>query len=54
MTNETQNARASITISPLAGLFWVVVFMSCAATGNCSACGFSRDYAGEYLDRCTP
>ena len=39
----------------ISAMFWGVVFLSCAATGNCGMCGLGRDYVGDYIDgRCEP
>lgn len=31
--------------------FWTVLFIALAATGNCSVCGFERDYVGEAVSK---
>jgi hypothetical protein len=28
--------------------FWGLVFVVCAATGNCTVCGLDHDYVREY------
>jgi hypothetical protein len=47
--SETEDKRCDWNIRLFPGL-WTAVFLVCAMTGNCRACGLDRDYIGEALE----